>query len=173
MNSSPRVSQVLHLAITLQHPPVTIGFRTSADRWPPHTTVMQSFHVEADVDVVVALVQRRAEHASPIDAVAGHIEGFGPNRDIRVTVLTNAEPIVELHEALLGDLQALPGFAPDVPEWAGPGFRPHVTAGSWGELSPGERMVFDRIALVDLGASDSLHVVGLADLRGTRDTARV
>lgn len=155
-----------HLAVTVERDTVA-GFSADPDQWPPHATVLQSFVVDSPVEAVVAAVRRRAERTQPITATGDNRERFGPDRDILVTVLADAQQLVALHLALLADLGALPGFAPDVPEWAGAGYRPHVTAGTWGELRPGERVAFDRIALVDVGTADGrprvAAVVPLAD----------
>jgi hypothetical protein len=69
-------------------------------------------------------------------------------------VLVDAHQLVALHLALLAGVGTLPGFMPDVPEWAGDGYRPHVTAGAWGALRPSDPVTFDRIAVVDLGTAD-------------------
>ena len=164
---SPTVDRVLHLGLTLELPSTRAGFAAPVDRWPSHATVMQSFQIDAGIDEVIAAVRAVAETVQPLTAVGGHFEGFGPDRDIRVTVLNGAGRIVALHHELLAALQALPGFAPDVPEWAGAGFRPHVTAGVWGELDPGESISFDRIAIIDLGTADErLQVAAVALLGG-------
>ena len=143
-----------HLAVTLERAPTVPGFTADADQWPMHATVLHSFVVDGSVDAVAALVRGRAEGAGPVTAIGDHEEGFGPDRDIRVTVLADAQRLVDLHRALLTDLGTLPGFAPDVAEWAGDGYRPHVTAGAWGALRPGATVSFDRIAVVDLGTAD-------------------
>jgi hypothetical protein len=143
-----------HLAVTLERPPTVSGFIGDADRWPMHATLLQSFLVDSSVDTVAALVRDRAEGTGLVTAIGDHEEGFGPDRDIRVTVLGDAQQLVALHEALLADFGALPGFAPDVPEWTGEGYRPHVTAGPWGALEPGDAVAFDRIAVVDVGTAD-------------------
>lgn len=149
-----------HLALTLERSPTAAGFTTAADQWPCHATVLQSFRVSAGLDPVLAAVQARAAAADgPVTPIGAHVEGFGPDRDIRVTVLGRADRIVALHHALMSTLATLDGFAPDVPEWAGEGFRPHVSAGAWGELAPGEEVTFDRIAVVDVEAADARPVV--------------
>jgi hypothetical protein len=148
-----------HLALTLELPPTAAGFTATGAEWPCHASVLQSFRTEAEIADVVARVRPRAILSAPITVVGDHVEGFGPDRDVPVTVLRQAEPVVALHEALLGDLLALPGFAPDVPGWAGAGFRPHVTAASWGALGEGEAVTFDRLAVLDLGATPGRPVV--------------
>jgi hypothetical protein len=151
---------MLHLALTLERSPTDAGFTAAADRWPCHATVLQSFRVDAPLDAVLAVVRARAAATDgPVTPIGDHVEGFGPERDIRVTVLGRADRIVALHTDLVSSLATLDGFAPDVPEWAGEGFRPHVTAGAWGELAPGDEVTFDRIAVVDVEAPDARPVV--------------
>lgn len=143
-----------HLAVTLERAPTAPDFTADADQWPMHATVLQSFAVDRGVEAVAALVRGRAEGTGPVTAIGDHQEGFGPDRDILVTVLGDAQQLVALHHALLAELGSVPGFAPDVPEWAGAGYRPHVTAGAWGALRPGVPVTFDRIAVIDLGTAD-------------------
>jgi hypothetical protein len=145
--------------MTLESSPTAAGFSTDADQWPRHATVLQSFRVDASIDEVESVVRTRAEGSGPVTPVGDHVEGFGPRQDIPVTVLGRADRLVALHNALLTDLAALHGFAPDVPEWAGEGYRPHVTAGAWGQLAPGEEITFDRVAVVDVDAPQGRPVV--------------
>lgn len=145
---------MLHLALTAEGGTTVPGFTADADRWRMHATVLQSFVVDCGVEAVVALVRGHVQRTGIVTATGDHQEGFGPDRDIEVRVLADAQQLVDLHLALLADLNTLPGFAPDVPEWAGEGYRPHVTAGAWGALRPGDPVAFDRIAVVDLGTPD-------------------
>jgi hypothetical protein len=130
---------------------------------------MQSFRTEADIAEVVERVRMRSIRHAPITVVGDHVEGFGPDRDVPVTVLREAERVVALHEALLGDLAALPGFAPDVPEWAGAGFRPHVTAARWGSLGEGDAVTFDRVAVLDLATAGRPTVAAVVPLGDPTD----
>jgi len=156
-----------HLAVTLERAPTVLGFTADADRWPMHATLLQSFRIDSGVEAVAALVHGRAAGTGVVTAIGDHQEGFGPNRDILVTVLGDAQQLVGLHRALLADFGTLPGFAPDVPDWAGAGYRPHVTAGAWGALRPGEPVTFDRVALIDVDAAGGrprvAAVVSLSD----------
>jgi hypothetical protein len=164
---------VPHLTVTLDRDTTVPGFTAAADRWPMHATVLQSFVVDSRVEEVVALVRGRAEGTGPVTATGGHQEGFGPTRDVPVTLLVDAHQLVALHLALLDGVGTLPGFMPDVSEWAGDGYRPHVTAGAWGALRRGDPVTFDRIAVVDLGTADGRpRVAAVVSLSDAGEVAR-
>jgi hypothetical protein len=81
--------------------------------------------------------------------------GFGRGGSIPVSLIEPSPPLQRLHEALVGMVAALPGRV-STPGYSLAGYRPHVSHRGGQAPLPGEQLVLDRIALVDM-APDGGH----------------
>lgn len=102
-----------------------VGTTFLRSAWPAHVTLASNFATDASADDLV----RAVVHVSPparmrIDFAAGEL--FGRSADIPVQ-LVRPEGVSSLHRRLADQLEQLPGFVADDPEFWRDGYRPHVT----------------------------------------------
>ncbi|WP_427134804.1 2'-5' RNA ligase family protein [Pseudarthrobacter sp. S9] len=145
--------------------PVTEGLEFPRDDWPLHITLVK-FDVVAPeaaepapddplADRIAALM------AAPVAAALGSSvavrgeAGFGRAGSIPVSLIEPSERLQGLHDALVRMVAELPGRIP-TPGYTLEGYRPHVSHHGERRLNPGDVVVLDRIALVDM-APDGGH----------------
>ena len=135
--------------VVLPLTPMAVGDRFSTREWPLHVTLVQVFASDATPARVGSCLAVVAAAASPITAVAGEDEDFGPSRTIPVTVI---EPSVELDALHAACVMALDRLGPvyENPEYMDEGYRPHVTVKRHQRVTAGDRLELRQIALVDM-----------------------
>lgn len=144
---------------------------TVAD-WPLHVTLVEPFDTATPADVLATALAQIARTAHPIGATAAEDAMFGARKDVPVSLITDGGEIRMLRTQALAALEPLGLDARRVR----PDFRPHVTAKHHGRLRPGDRVRFDRLALIDMRPSTGAHhreVVGVARLSGPASTERM
>ncbi|QCO96501.1 2'-5' RNA ligase family protein [Arthrobacter sp. 24S4-2] len=147
--------------------PVADGLVFPRDDWPLHITL-----VKFDVDVTsdagggpgAGLADRIAELIDqPVRAALGTAltigadACFGRLESIPVSLVEPSGPLQELHEALMGSVVELQGRVP-TPLYTMENYRPHVSHHGDKRAQPGDAVVLDRVALVDM-APDGNHAV--------------
>ncbi|MDQ0675334.1 hypothetical protein QFZ36_002895 [Pseudarthrobacter siccitolerans] len=133
--------------------PVTEGLVFLRSAWPLHITLVR-FDVEspagADVTVRVAeLAKPYATAALGASLTVGEDTGFGRNGSVPVSLIQPQPDLQTLHEQLVGALARLDGKVL-TPAHTLSGYRPHVSHHGDKRLNPGDAVVLDRIALVDM-----------------------
>ena len=96
---------------------------------------------------------------------AGEPANFGRNGSIRVTLIAPNERLQQLHEGLLDVVESLHGRVA-TGAYTRSGYRPHVSHQGAKMLKTGDRLVLDRVALVDMapgGTHSSRKVLTLWD----------
>ena len=141
--------------------PVTDGLVFPRDDWPLHITL-----VKFDVDPmlgedlterIAALIDQPVRAALGARLTIGADAGFGRRESIPVSLVEPSQPLQELHESLVGVVAGLPGRVP-TPDHTLANYRPHVSHHGDKRTRPGDAVVLDRVALVDM-APDGNHSV--------------
>jgi 2'-5' RNA ligase superfamily len=121
--------------------------------WPLHITLVR-FDVEtpdsADpAERIAALSEAPAIAALGAALTTGQDAGFGRNGSVPVSLIQPQKDLQTLHEQLVGAVGSLGGKIL-TPGHTLSGYRPHVSHHGDKRLNPGDAVVLDRIALVDM-----------------------
>lgn len=144
-----------------------VGDGFAVDEWPLHVTAISNFQTQARRTDLAKALQSACQTVGPVSAAVGGEEWFGQAADILVNILVDDLLVRHLHEVLLETLAHGVAFALDVPEYAGAGYRPHVTHTSLARATAGDRITFRQLALVDMaprGEGSRREVVWTGDL---------
>lgn len=135
-------------AIVLPLAPMAVGERYAVRDWPLHITVMPVFTTWASAAQLAADLGAVAARTAPITAVAGPGELFGPRHDTPVALVDSPE-VRALHRDLVEALEIhVPTFRR--PDFAGDGYRAHITATRRGAAEEGQALRLTQLALVDM-----------------------
>jgi hypothetical protein len=141
--------------------PVAEGQVFLRSAWPLHITLVR-FDVGSPDSTDVAV--RLAEQAGPPAAAAlgaglavGEDAAFGRNGTVPVSLVEPHPALQALHEQLVHAVTEL-GATILTPRHTLSGYRPHVSHHGDKRLHPGDAVVLDRIALVDM-APDGDHTI--------------
>lgn len=135
-------------AIVLPLEPMAVGERYAVRDWPLHITVMPVFATWASPAQLAASMGAVAAATAPISTAAGPGELFGPKHDTPVALVDSPE-IRDLHAVFVEALDIhVPTFRR--PDFAGNGFRAHVTATRRGAAMEGQPLYLSQLALVDM-----------------------
>jgi hypothetical protein len=142
--------QVRNLIFVAFVEPVADGLFFPRSEWPLHITLVR-FDVGTDV-----LADRMAALAAPLAAAAlgagltvGEDAGFGRNGSVPVNLIQPQPDLQALHEQLVNAVDSVGGKVL-TPAHTMSGYRPHVSHHGDKRLNPGDTLVLDRIALVDM-----------------------
>jgi hypothetical protein len=142
--------QVRNLIFVAFVEPVADGLLFPRSEWPLHITLVR-FDVGTDV-----LADRMAALAAPLAAAAlgagltvGEDAGFGRNGSVPVNLIQPQPDLQALHEQLVNAVDSVGGKVL-TPAHTMSGYRPHVSHHGDKRLNPGDTLVLDRIALVDM-----------------------
>jgi 2'-5' RNA ligase len=133
--------------------PLTAGDEFTVADWPLHVTLVEPFQTELSPAVVAEVVGRAASGAGVIRASGGEAAMFGRRRDVPVTLVEEGGALEQLRDhalAALGDAGVDFGRVR-------PDFRPHVTRKHGRQLRPGEPVVLETVALVDMHPAAGSH----------------
>lgn len=128
---------------------VAEGTEFAMSEWPLHVTVVGVFAISWSVP---EMAERLTTLLLGRHSVVVHAKGeayFGPNEDIRVTLLERTEGLAKLH----GDICALlerGGLKLNDPQFAREGFRPHATVQKHGMLSSDDEITFKALSIIDM-----------------------
>ena len=151
--------------------PVTDGLIFPRDNWPLHITLVR-FDVDVVNDVkfdvgggrgadvamrIAGLIDRPVREALGAALTIGADAGFGRRESVPVSLVEPSRPLQELHECLVRAVAELPGREPS-PHHTLENYRPHVSHHGEKRTRPGDVVVLDRVALVDM-APDGNHSV--------------
>lgn len=159
-------------AIVLPLTPMAVGERYAVRDWPLHITVMPVFSTWAAAAQLADSMAAVAARTAPIEASAGTPELFGPKHDTPVA-LVDSPALRALHRVFVDELDIhVPTFRR--PDYAGNGFRPHITATRRGAAAEGDPLRLSQLALVDMEPEPGQGrpmVIAVADLTERAATA--
>lgn len=141
-----------------------VGDEFTVAEWPLHLTVVEPFESRASPAELVAALDPVALASRAIETTAGADAMFGRNGDVPVSLITDGGEIRMLRERALAALAPLGLDLGRVRL----DFRPHVSEKRHGRLHTGDRVTFDRLALIDMRPPAGSHhraVVGVLELR--------
>ena len=134
--------------------PLAAGDEFTVADWPLHVTLVEPFQTDLSSSAVAQAVGRAAAEAAVVRASGGDEAMFGRRRDVPVTLVQDAGTLEPLRDRAL---VALGSAGVDLAR-VRLDFRPHVTRKRGRLLRPGEPVVLDTMALVDMHpAAGSRH----------------
>jgi hypothetical protein len=153
--------------------PVADGLVFPRDDWPLHITLVKfdvdvKFGVDVKFDVdgapgaelterITELIDQPVRAALGTTLTIGADARFGRLESIPVSLVEPSRPLQELHEALMSAVAELQGRVP-TRHYTLDNYRPHVSHHGDKRALPGDVVVLDRVALVDM-APDGNHSV--------------
>lgn len=139
--------------VVLPLEPLAPGDVFTVAEWPLHVTLVEPFQTDLPTAALAEILRRVAGRSQVIHASGGDEAMFGRRRDVPVTLVRDGGELGALRDealAALGDAGVGLGRAR-------PDFRPHVTRKHGRRLRPGEPIVLDTSALVDMRPADGSH----------------
>ncbi|MFF1252238.1 2'-5' RNA ligase family protein [Pseudarthrobacter sp. NPDC058329] len=130
--------------------PVSDGLVFLRTQWPLHITLVR-FDVDSDTaaEQVAAVSAPHAGAALGANLTVGEYAGFGRNGSVPVSLIQPQKDLQVLHEQLVAAVEGL-GARVLTPAHTMAGYRPHVSHHGDKRPNPGDGVVLDRIALVDM-----------------------
>ena len=133
--------------------PVTEGLVFPRTDWPLHITLVRFDAGTTDgadpAERLSALVEAPAMAALGASLTVGNDAGFGRHGSVPVSLIQPQPDLQTLHEQLVAAVGSLGGKVL-TPAHTLSGYRPHVSHHGDKRLQPGDAVVLDRIALVDM-----------------------
>lgn len=154
--------------------PVAEGLVFPRSDWPLHITLVR-FDVGATdgadpAEGIAALAQAPAGAALGARLTVGNDAGFGRNGSVPVSLIQPQRDLQTLHEQLVAAVGSLGGKVL-TPAHTLSGYRPHVSHHGDKRLYPGDVVVLDWIALVDMAPDGDRTVRRVLRLWGRDETA--
>ncbi|MDQ0754647.1 2'-5' RNA ligase family protein [Arthrobacter sp. B3I4] len=155
--------------------PVTEGTDFPREAWPLHITLVKfdvvdplppgdgdseggadgEGHRDPVVETVAGLMDAPVRAFLGSSLTVGGGAGFGRGGSVPVSLIEPSAALQHLHEALVDVVEALPGRV-STPAYTRSGYRPHVSHRGGKAPLAGEKLVLNRVALVDM-APDGGH----------------
>ena len=133
--------------------PVAAGQVFPRTEWPLHITLVRFDAATTDgadvADSIAGLAAPHAEAALGAPLVVGEDAGFGRNGSVPVNLIRPQPDLQRLHENLVEAVGVLGGRIL-TPAHTRASYRPHVSHHGSKRLHPGDAVVLDRVALVDM-----------------------
>jgi len=133
--------------------PVTEGLVFPRTDWPLHITLVRFDAGTTDgadpAERLSALAEAPAMAALGASLTVGNDAGFGRHGSVPVSLIQPQPDLQILHERLVAAVGSLGGKVL-TPAHTLSGYRPHVSHHGDKRLQPGDAVVLDRIALVDM-----------------------
>jgi hypothetical protein len=125
------------------------GHGFASTDWPLHTTFVDTFAVDWDVET---LKQKLVEVASELrsGSTAGvKDEYFGPNKEIHVVLLKKNDNMKDIHYKLLDKLKS-GNLELNDPQFSKEGFLPHATVQKHAQIDVGAEVSINNLVLIDM-----------------------
>jgi hypothetical protein len=133
--------------------PVAEGLVFPRTDWPLHITLVRfdagTTNGADPAEGIAALVEAPAMAALGASLTVGNDAGFGRHGSVPVSLIQPQPDLQILHERLVAAVGSLGGKVL-TPAHTLSGYRPHVSHHGDKRLQPGDAVVLDRIALVDM-----------------------
>ncbi|WP_104044107.1 2'-5' RNA ligase family protein [Arthrobacter sp. ZGTC412] len=151
--------------------PVTDGLVFPRPHWPLHVTLVR-FDVDSDgaAEQVAAVAAPHAGVALGANLTVGEDARFGRNGSVPVSLIQPHADLQALHQQLVEAVESLGGKVL-TPAHTMSGYRPHVSHHGDKRLNPGDAVVLDRIALVDMAPDGDRTVRRILKLWSREETA--
>ena len=120
----------------------------SASEWPLHITLLANFQVE-DIDSFKSQLKEYSEQHAAFTVQANGEALFGPQQNVRVSLVEPNDAIIATHKDLLS-IASGHGAILDELGFAGTGYRPHATIQFNNKLQDQEEVAINSFSLVDM-----------------------
>jgi hypothetical protein len=141
--------------------PVQPGLVFPRGDWPLHITLLRfdvGTEVSADVaDVLAGLAEAPVKGALGTELIVGDEAGFGHMGSTPVSLIKHNPLLQGLHEELVGAANGVGGRIA-TPNYVLEHYRPHISHHDGKRPKPGDVVVLDRVALVDM-APEGDHTI--------------
>ena len=144
-----QTGQMRNLILVAFVEPVPDGLVFPRSEWPLHITLVRFDVEDVAAERVAALAAPPAAAALGARLGVGEDAGFGRNGSVPVSLVQPQQDLQALHERLVAAVESVGGKIL-TPAHTLSGYRPHVSHHGDKRLNPGDAVVLDRIALVDM-----------------------
>lgn len=121
----------------------------ASNRWPLHSTVVDTFAIKWSIDEMVVKLTEALKHHATVNSEAGDDRFFGENGQVQVVLLRRTESLIKLHLDVLAILEG-GGIALNDPQFSRDGFLPHATVQKHARLNKGDKVRFTALSIVDM-----------------------
>lgn len=117
--------------------------------WPLHVTLADIFAVDWQANTLGEKLEDLLKGQEPFTAEAKDDIFFGPQQDVRVTVIQKTESLITLHYALVRLLKT-GNVTFNNPQFVEKGFVPHCTVQKHSRLHKGDVVHFREASIIDM-----------------------
>jgi len=121
----------------------------SANSWPLHATIADTFAINWDVPIMIEKLTRLLSSYAPAVSVVEEDRFFGDQGQVRVALIRKTKDLVKLHCDVIECL-AQGGWKPNDPQFARDGFLPHSTVQEHARLDKGDEVTFSALTIIDM-----------------------
>ncbi len=125
---------------------------------PRHITIQQWFSLKSE-EAVMNSLQNYATTLKPFEVVGGEEALFGPENNVPVRRIQNEHRLLKIHADTLEIITRIGGGALANADWAGEGYKPHITYVDGEALEEDEPATLRTIELIK--REDSVRKVQL------------
>ncbi|MEI7632577.1 MAG: 2'-5' RNA ligase family protein [bacterium] len=132
------------------------GYNFHYSNWPLHTTLIDTFAIDWDVNTLQTKLQEVAQEQNSTTTTGTQSEYFGPNKEVHVTLLNKNEDLKSIHYALMQKLNEGNLILND-PQYHEEGYLPHSTVQKLKQVKVGEKVNINNLALIDMFLNEDPH----------------
>lgn len=125
------------------------GYEYSSNKWPLHSTVVDTFALKWSIDEMVVRLTDALKHYVVANSEAGDDRFFGDNGQVKVVLLGRTESLIKLHLDALATLED-GNLTLNDPQFARDGFLPHATVQEHARLNKGDKVRFTALSIIDM-----------------------
>jgi 2'-5' RNA ligase len=125
------------------------GTEFAMSAWPLHITLAANFTIKQSEAQLNQLVANFSRHHKAFEAIADEDDYFGAEGQVLVTKLAMNPRLKSFHSELISLLEST-GANFDQPQYNNEGYIAHATVWREKRLNKGDKVVFDRISIVDM-----------------------
>lgn len=125
------------------------GFSYSSSDWPLHTTFVDTFATDWDVETIKQKLEDTAKTLTSTNTKGIGDEYFGQNNEVHVILLEKNADMKNIHYALLETLKQS-NLKLNDPQYSEDGFLPHSTVQKHAAVKVGEEVKITNLALIDM-----------------------
>ena len=125
------------------------GAEFSANEWPLHVTIADTFAIDWNESIFIRKVTEMLHVHSPATSIVEGDVYFGEDRQTHVMLLRKTPELLALHKDVITLLEQ-GGWKPNDPQFAKEGFLPHSTVQRHARLHEGESVEFTALSLIDM-----------------------
>lgn len=125
------------------------GTQFSANSWPLHATIADTFAIDWDVQTMIEKLTELLSLHTPATSVVEDDRFFGDEGQVQVALLRKTDDLVKLHHDVVKLLEQ-GGWKPNDPQFAKEGFLPHSTVQKHARLTKGDKVTFNALTIIDM-----------------------